>query len=580
MLDSPAKLALWEHRLCSEDFAFDFETEGTRIADGVTVLGVSFATDTDSDYLPIYHKDSPINPKVALKFLSRVMQSPKLKVAHFLQFDMAVCWSLGIDIAEPFGCTLVGAFNHDNSRRSYSLANVCEYYGVNPAVDFDELTGKGKRTMDSFTAEEVAGYSIPHSVNTWEIYKRIERCLKASGQWITYSEIDVPCIPSVVWIESSGVHIDFDYVEKLRVSMTEAENTLESEVMQLAGAFFNIRSNPQLCKVLFKDLRLPVLKQGKTGPSTDKAVLEELAKSHPIAAKILEYREVQKINSTFINGLYKWEVNSRIYPRIHMAVARTGRLSSSQPNSQNIPHFDKYGIRHAFCAPDGRALSCADFSQIEMRIVTIFSCDPELMDIYVNNGDIHSRTCMALFGEVTPEKRTIAKTINFAVGYGMGSKSLAAKLKISEKRAAEYLSKYWETYSRLQSFNKQVINLSRIDECTRTLSGRRRMLPSINKGNKYMAAEDERVAINHPIQGTAADILKMAQTGLYKRFRNTDVKCVLTVHDELVLEGPSDGIEDILKEQIEIMSTAGGRIHFDVPLLVEGKTGRTWGECH
>jgi DNA polymerase I len=492
---------------------------------------------------------------------------------------MAICWALGVDVAEPFGCTLVGAFNHDNSRRSYSLANVCEYYGVPPAVDFDELTKKGKRTMDSFSAEEVAGYSIPHSENTLKIYKKIERSLKASGQWVTYSEIDVPCIPSVVWIESSGVNIDFDYVEELRSTLSDAENSLENEIMSMAGKTFNVRSNPQLCKVLFRDLRLPILKQRKTGPSTDKTVLSELAKTYPIAAKLLEYREVQKLNSTFINALYKFEVDSRVYTRIHMAVARSGRFSSSQPNLQNIPHFDKYGIRHAFCAPKGSALAVADFSQIEMRVAAIFSGDPELVDIYTNNDDIHSRTCMALFGEVTPEKRTLAKTVNFAVGYGMGTKSLAAKLKISENKAAIYLNKYWETYRRLQSFNSQLVNIARFDGCTRTLSGRRRMLPFINKGN-YVAAEDERIATNHPIQGTAADILKMAQTGLYNRFKNTDVKCVLTVHDELVLEGPDDGIDDILREQIEIMSTAGGRINFGIPLLVEGKTGRTWGECH
>ena len=575
------QMTVWDARCRSEDFAFDFETTGLNPRT-CKALGVSLATETEKGYLPLLPcrggDGISVNQNASKKLLRSILGSEAVKIAHNMKYDMAVALNMGIDVVWPFGCTQVAAFSHDCTRLTYNLRDISARYGITPAPDFSDFAGK--IPMEDFSTIELAFYSIPHAVNTFRLHKILERCLKMSDQWGLYWDIEMPCVPSIVWIEDSGVCVDIERAEELRDEMLLMEEELENEIYELAGGEFNIRSNDQLGSILFKKLRLPVAKySAKTHkPSTDKETLEKL--NHPIVNLLLEYKEVGKLRSTFVEAIPKWEVDGRIHTNLNLTVARSGRLSSSQPNLQNIPHYDRFGVRKLFIADDGYSLAVADSSQIEMRIAAILSGDAALYEVYSQSGDIHSKTCEAIFGEVTPELRAVAKTINFAVGYGMQEFSLAKRLGISTKKASDYLSRYWGTYKGLNKYNKYLINMARETGYAQTLGGRRRPLYGINSSDNGKRLADERIATNHPIQGTAAEIQKIAQRLLWERFRDTEVRCVLTVHDELVLEAPTDIVDEVLVEQVEIMSTLGGRVKFDIPLLAEGKTGQNWGECH
>ena len=575
IITNPAQMVVWENRLRNEPFAFDFETLEIKYGEPITVLGVSFATNSDSCYLPLRGKKVDVG--AGTKLLKSVMKSKQMKVAHMLQFETAVCWQLGIDVRWPWGDSMVAAFNHNCARFKYGLKEVCTYYGIEPAVDFDELTKE--KSMEEFSIEEMAKYSIPHSENTLELHNRIEKCLKASGGWSSYYDIDMPCLPSVVWLEKNGVEVDVEQAEKLSSWMRSQEEALEQEAADLVGRKFSLAPSNDLRDTLFKQLRLPVNKlTGKTQiPCVDEESLRRL--DHPVVDIILKYREIQKMRSTFIDAIPKFAINGRMYPRLHMTSARSGRFSSSNPNEQNIPTDETYGVRNLFIAADGNKLSVADYSQIEMRLAAVLSGDKQLLDVYKNNLDIHAKTAQMLFGKVDKKTRSDGKTINFAVSYGQGPAALASTLKISKSKAQEYLNNYWKLYSGLASYNRYLINSARLTGYTKTVGGRQRALYQINSSDGFRRSMDERIATNHPVQGTAAEVLKIAQTKLYERFGNTEAKLVLSVHDELVLDAPADIIEDVSREQVKIMSELGERIKFEIPLSVNCKIGNNWGEC-
>jgi DNA polymerase-1 len=583
IITTPTQMMLWENRCLHEDFAFDFETTGLNPRKA-KALGVSIATKDHCGWLPLRKTvaragEKEVNYKATTALLESILLSTKRKIAHNLKFDMQVAWNMGLDVADNVGCTQVAAFTHDCLKRRYNLVDVCISYGITPAPEFDEFVGE--TPLSKLPVSTLAKYSVPHAVNTFKLHSILEKCLLMSGQWELYDKIEAPCIFSVAWIEDSGVVFDTRTARKMGRIMEETSIQLQAEIFEMVGEEFNIGSGDQLAKILFGKLRLPVQKYTEKGhkPSTDEASLLKL--NHPVVNKVLEYKGAKKLRSTFINGALKFvEPDGRIHTSLNQTVAVTGRFSSSNPNLQNIPHYDKFGIRKLYVADDGFSLCGADYSQIEMRLAAIFSGDKALVDIYKNNGDIHSTTCKAIFGDVTPEQRAIAKTINFAVGYGMQDYSLSLRLGTTKQKAASYLAKYWSTYKGLQSFNNIQVKMARKKGYTDTLCGRRRFLYNINSSDFGPRAYDERISTNHPIQGTAAEIQKAAQKLLYDRFSRTEVKCVLSVHDEIVLESPSDIAKDVSREQVKIMAELNGMFPFDVPLLVEGKVGRTWEEIH
>jgi DNA polymerase I len=581
MVITPSDFMAWEHRIKENDFVIDFECQALERPHGV-ISGFSIATLTDADYVPIIDVHNELDDfsrrRVEL-FVEELCKSPRRKIAHNMTFDYSVMKALGHTLEEPIGCTLIAAFNHDCDHRSLKLHDLCQYYNAGVVQEFKELVETNIMDMSVFDIEK---YSTPHARSTMVLHNRLEKILRGTGGWSSYSEIDIKVIPSVYWIESSGIKIDEGRISKLSDSMFKEEIKSKDLIYSHAGREFDINSSQQMGTVFHKELGLPVIKRTKKTnvPCMDKDTMEKLSGKHPIVDEVLKYREVQKLRSTFVDGISKLIINGRVHTSLHMDRARSGRFSSSKPNLQNIPNYDKFGIRNLFIADEGNMLSAGDYSQIEMRLVGIVSGDKELLDIYARGDDVHGRTCQNLFGEITDKLRRDAKTINFGVGYGMGAAALGNRLGISAKKAQEYLNAYWQLYSGWNAWNKFQIGVSRATGYTKTIGGRRRLLPDINSSDKWAREGAEMIACNHVIQGSAAEILKIAQTCLYEEFKDTEVKCVLTVHDELVLECPKDIVEDVSKIQKSIMENLGGRVKFCIPLEVEVEVGPSWGECH
>ena len=366
----------------------------------------------------------------------------------------------------------------------------------------------------------------------------------------------------------------------------EKLRALEAECKRVAGKDFVLRSRDQLESILFDELRLPVVKRTpKGGRSTDAEVLEALAEKHPLPARILEYRELDKLKGTYIDALPRC-VNARtgrIHTRFDQTVAATGRLSSADPNLQNIPIRTDFGrsIRAAFVAPPGRVILSADYSQIELRVLAHLSDDPELVDAFASGEDVHARTAALVFdkarGDVTSDERRAAKTINFGVIYGMGDSSLAKQLGIPRERAAQFIEAYFKRYAGVARFMEQTVESARQGEAVRSLLGRRRFLPNLHSANRALRLEAERIARNTPIQGTAADILKLAMLALGGDGEVAGAEMILTVHDELVFEVD----EAKAKEAGEaIRAKMENAVKLKVPLLVDVGSGKSWAGAH
>jgi DNA polymerase-1 len=571
---------LWDNRIKSSDFCLDFECQALQRPHGV-ISGFSIATLDAEDYVPVidYHNEiEGFSRNRVLLFLEELCKSPHRKIAHNMTFDYSVMKALGFTLQEPLGCTLIAAFNHDCNHMSLKLPSLCKYYNTGVVQEFKELVETNIMNMSVY---DIAKYSTPHARSTMLLHKRLENILRGTGGWSSYADIDMRCIPSVYWIENNGVMIDESMISKLSGSMFKDEMKSKQLIYSFAGKEFNINSSQQLGKILYTDFGLPILKRSKEtkAPSTDKPTLEKLAGKHAMVDELLKYREVQKLRSTFVDGISKLIVDGRVHTSLHLDRTKSGRFSSSKPNLQNLPAQDRFGIRNMFIPGDGNVMIAADYSQIEMRLIAIVSGDKELMDVYARGDDVHSRTCLNLFGEVTDKLRRDAKTLNFAVGYGMGAASLGNKLGISAKKAQAYLDSYWDIYSGWNAWNKYQIVLSRATGSTKTIGGRRRLLPDINASDKWAREGAERIACNHVIQGSASEVLKVAQTELYYKFRDTEVLCVLTVHDELCFTCPEDIVGDVSKIIKDGMENLGGRIHFSIPLEVNMGVGKSWGQA-
>jgi DNA polymerase-1 len=387
-------------------------------------------------------------------------------------------------------------------------------------------------------------------------------------------------------MEWTGVLIDVGVLQELGKTIEKNLEQLDAEAKALVGHDFAVRSRDQLEKILFDELGLPVLKRTpKGGRSTDASVLEELAEKHDLPRVIVAYREIDKLKGTYIDALPR-SVNprtGRIHTRFAQTVAATGRLSSMDPNLQNIPIRTEVGrkIREAFIAPKGSAIVSADYSQIELRVLAHLAHDEQLLEAFRAGEDVHTRTASLVFGvpkgEVTRELRGRAKTINFGVIYGMGEAALAKQTGVTRDEAARFIEAYFARYSGVARFMQQTIESAGRGEAVRTLLGRRRFLPNIHSANRGLRAEAERVAKNTPIQGTAADILKVAMVKLGSGDVVPGARMVLTVHDELVFEVPEAKVTDAIGRIREAMESA---VKLDVPLVVDAGSGPNWNAAH
>jgi DNA polymerase-1 len=399
-------------------------------------------------------------------------------------------------------------------------------------------------------------------------------------------DVEIPLSRVLAKMEMAGVLVDTARLAEVGGHMERELQKLEAKAKEIAGHDWAVRSRDQLEKILFDELKLPVLKKTpKGGRSTDATVLEELAEKHPLPKVICDFRELDKLKGTYVDALPRYvnPATGRIHTRFDQTVAATGRLSSSDPNLQNIPIRTEIGreIRAAFVAPQGHRIVSADYSQIELRVLAHLSKDDELARAFRENEDVHTHTASLVFdvpkAEVTREMRGRAKTINFGVIYGMGEAALAKQLDITREEAARFIQAYFTRYKGVAAFMQRTVEAAQRGEAVRTLLGRRRFLPNMHSPNRGLRSEAERVAKNTPIQGTAADILKVAMVKLGQGEVVPGARMVLTVHDELVFEVPD---ADVARAKAAIKETMERAVPLEVPLLVDVGDGATWREAH
>jgi DNA polymerase-1 len=558
------------------------------------IVGLAFSTAPGKGhYLPLQHRylGSPraIPFDAVSAVLGPVLADPGItKVGHELKQASILLSRAAAPLGGPMFDTHVAAYLADPETPN-ELKDVAKRDLGRVLVVYEEQPAKPRGPLQAFDevdVETASRFAAPKAEVPVSIRASLEQRLHGEGLEKLMRDVETPLAALLGVMEMRGVLVDVAVLAGLSVEADAKLRALEAECKRVAGKDFVLRSRDQLESILFDELRLPVVKRTpKGGRSTDAEVLEALAEKHPLPARILEYRELDKLKGTYIDALPRC-VNARtgrIHTRFDQTVAATGRLSSADPNLQNIPIRTEFGrsIRAAFVAPPGRVILSADYSQIELRVLAHLSDDPELVDAFASGEDVHARTAALVFdkarGDVTSDERRAAKTINFGVIYGMGDSSLAKQLGIPRERAAQFIEAYFKRYAGVARFMEQTVESARQGEAVRSLLGRRRFLPNLHSANRALRLEAERIARNTPIQGTAADILKLAMLALGGDGVVAGAEMILTVHDELVFEVD----EARAKEAGEaIRARMEGAVKLKVPLLVDVGSGKSWAVAH
>lgn len=559
------------------------------------LVGIAFGVeDHKAYYVPLggtgAHGEGRLSSTETLRALEPVLarSAPRI-IGHDLKTAWIVLKRYGIELQGIAFDSMVAAYLLDPGKQHYGIERVAaECLGEN-IESYEDITGKGKSRVGFDTVEitRAAAYSCAAADAALRMHPVLRRKLEESRLIGLFEEIELPLITVLAHMEFRGIVADAKKLESLSIDFQKALDQKADTIYDLAKEDFNIQSPKQLSYILFEKLGLRVVKKTKSGPSTDMGVLEELALEHPIADHILIYRTLAKLKGTYTDALGKLidPRTGRIHTSYNQTVAATGRLSSSDPNLQNIPIRTEEGkkIRSAFVPAPGCVLLSADYSQIELRILAHCSKDEHLLEAFRDDEDIHRRTAAEMFGvspvEVTPEMRRQAKTINFGIIYGMGPFGLAQRLRISTKAARSAIDKYFQGYRGVRRFIDTTIELARRLGYSETLLGRRRFIPELQSRNKNIRQLGERLAINTPLQGTAADLIKKAMIEAEEALRKSGLRTVmlLQVHDELVFETPEEELGATRDLVRSIMEGVG---ELDVPLKVELGWGKNWAEAH
>jgi DNA polymerase-1 len=526
----------------------------------------------------------------AMAPLVAFLEDPAIrKTGQNLKYDLLVLRRAGITLGGVDFDTMVASYVLDPGRRSHGLdALSVDLLGHRP-VAYSEVTGTGRQQIPfaEVDVDVATRYAAEDADLSLRLRHRLEPQLDAQGLRALFHDLEMPLIHVLAGMEWEGIRIDSEHFSTMRRHLARELRLLEEEIWKEAGGEFNINSNLQLREILFDRLGLPVVRKTKTGASTDASVLEELAEQgHRLPTLLMEYRQLEKLRSTYVDALPRL-VNpdtGRIHTSFNQAVAATGRLSSSDPNLQNIPIRTPLGreIRKGFVADPGHLFFAADYSQIELRILAHFSGDRAFVEAFQEDRDVHRQTAASLFEvpveSVTSEQRGRAKTINFATLYGQGDFSLARQLGITREEASTFIARYFERFSGVRAYLDAQVATARDQGFVETLSGRRRYIPELTARNWNVRQFGERVAQNTPIQGTAADLIKLAMLAVAQGLHGVapGARLLLQVHDELVFEAPEAEIEQLRTFVVETMEHA---MLLRVPLKVDTGVGKTWYDC-
>jgi DNA polymerase-1 len=580
---------------CRAAGGFAVDTETTSLdTSRAELVGVSLSWKAlHGVYIPVGHRvlgDPAQLPRaLVLDKLRPLLADPAVKKwGQNIKYDDIVLRRAGVPVHGYDFDTMIASYLLDPERHTHKLDEISRTELGYEMVPYEAVTGSGKKqvTFDQVDIARATRYAAEDAEVVCRLVERLRPRVESEGLGKLLRDIELPLARILGRMEEHGVLLDGGHLKALSKQVGVDITRLEGECHTLAGKTFNVNAPRQLETILFDELKLPVMKRTKTARSTDAEVLEELAEQHPLPRKILELRSLTKLQGTYLEALPTLtDPAGRIHTSYNQAVAATGRLSSSNPNLQNIPNRTPLGreIRRAFVAPPGHMLLAADYSQIELRVLAHLSRDPILVDAFQRDEDVHARTAMEVFKvkreDVTREMRARAKTVNFAVIYGQGDAALARQLNIKREEAAEFIAQYFHTFSALKAFLDGAVETARAGEVVQTILGRRRYVKDIHSSNRALRLAAERVATNTPIQGTSADIIKVAMVRVAERLAAEKLAStmVLTVHDELVLEVPlaeKDAAEALVRQTMEAV------MPLSVPLKVECGWGANWGDAH
>jgi DNA polymerase-1 len=575
-----------------KEFGFDIETTSLNPREA-TLVGVAICFDVSSAYyIPVGHRGTSV-PQLAtervLDGLKPFLENPKYKkVGQNLKYDWSVLRELGVH-ADGIGAdTMVAAYVLDPEGR-HNLDRLASQYLDYSVMTYEQVCGKGKDQLcfDQVPVDLATRYSAEDAWVALRLWKLLQGKLAEEKLMEVFSRVDLPLVQVLARMEGQGVCIDVDWLSRLSDEFARELAAIEERIRVYSKGPINLNSTKQLSQLLFTELGLPPQGKTKTGFSTDASVLEALAPLHEVPRLLLEYREISKLKGTYVDPLpmLRDSKTGKIHASFHQTVTATGRLSSSDPNLQNIPIRSERGrkIRKAFVPSPGNLLLAADYSQIELRLLAHMSGDPELVRSFRNDEDVHQRTAGEIFGispsEVDERQRGIAKAINFGLMYGKTPFGLAQELKISRKEAQEIIQKYFERYSGVKAYLDGLIRQAHDTGEVTTLLGRKRKLPDIVSKNPAIRNNAERMAMNTPIQGTAADLMKLAMIQIDEELekRGLKSKLIIQVHDEVVLDCPKDEVEQVRRMVTEVMENAmEGILPLSVPLKVNYGVGDNW----
>lgn len=585
----------WVKELSSQsEFAFDLETTSLSVHEA-KIVGASFSWDDESAfYIPLGHTeggDQQVRFELFKELLSPIFANAAIhKCGQNIKYDISVLELNGIPVNGVTFDSMVAAYLLNPDSRSFNLTALAHDFLNLPVIEYDEVT-EGATDFSGVAIDKATRYACQDAHYAWLLKKTLFPRIESEGLLGVLKDLEVPLIPVLAHMERVGIGIDVEALKKMSSEFAIQLAELEKKIYVLADCEFNINSTKQLADVLFVRLGIATkgLKKTKTGISTDSSVLEKLAEHHPLPGVILEYRMLHKLKSTYTDSLaeYASPVTGRVHTRLNQTITGTGRLSSSDPNLQNIPVQSSVGrrIRSAFIPREGAVLISADYSQIELRLLAHMSGDANLIRAFKEGVDIHASTAreimnLGIFDEVSDEIRRIGKTINFGIVYGMGAFRLGRELGIPVSQASTYINNYFSRYPKVKEYFKKLEDDAVAQGFVQTIFGRKRVIGSIDTSGRDQGFQ-MRAAINAPIQGSAADIIKLAMIAVEKELKKLPYRAelVLQIHDELLIEVEDRGPEANAETAQLLVSIMEGVYSLLVPLKVDAGIGKTWQEA-